>query len=98
MSNFIFTNVGDNMMFEEFQDPINNILKNMEIETSIKLMKPPSSDLGEFCINVNQFARKLILSIYLMTYYQNFKNKRYRTSEHIHLRNPKKPIVFSILN
>ena len=95
MSNFIFTNVRDNMMFEEFQDPINNILKNMEIVTSIKLMKPPSSDLGEFCINVNQFARKtnpIDLSNDLLPELQKIKGiKQVSTST---LGNPKKPIVF----
>ena len=95
MSNFIFTNVGDNMMFEEFQDPINNILKNMEIETSIKLMKPPSSDLGEFCINVNQFARKtypIDLSNDLLPELQKIKGIEQVSIST--LGNPKKPIVF----
>ncbi len=46
-------------MFEKFKNPIDKILIEKGISTSYKLLKPPSSDLGDFCLVVNQISGKI---------------------------------------
>ncbi|MHA2091843.1 MAG: arginine--tRNA ligase domain-containing protein [Candidatus Kariarchaeaceae archaeon] len=43
-------------MFQRFKKPISDILAKNGIKTKIQLLDPPSQDLGDFCLVVNQFA------------------------------------------
>lgn len=45
-------------MFKKFENEINQILSERNVTKTISLLQPPSPDLGDFCIVVNQFAGK----------------------------------------
>ncbi|MFV2015329.1 MAG: hypothetical protein ACC656_07875, partial [Candidatus Heimdallarchaeota archaeon] len=45
-------------MFQSFEQEINNILKSKNVKRNISLLQPPSPDLGDFCIVINQIAGK----------------------------------------
>lgn len=45
-------------MFESFEKEINSVLKTKHVKRKISLLQPPSPDLGDFCIVINQIAGK----------------------------------------
>ncbi|OLS28008.1 MAG: Arginine--tRNA ligase [Candidatus Heimdallarchaeota archaeon LC_2] len=45
-------------MFKNFENEINQIIKEKNAKKSIGLLQPPLPELGDFCIVVNQFAGK----------------------------------------
>lgn len=45
-------------MFDEFLDPIHKILTDQGIQNKVRLLKPPSVELGDFSLVVNQLGSK----------------------------------------
>ena len=49
-------------MYDEFITEINDFLESEKIMKKVKLLQPPDSNLGDFCIVLNQYSKNDDLS------------------------------------
>ncbi|MCE7735757.1 MAG: arginine--tRNA ligase [Candidatus Heimdallarchaeota archaeon] len=61
-------------MFESFEKEINSILETQNVKRKVSLLQPPSPELGDFCIVINQIAGKNNPNEFANNLIQQFEN------------------------